>query len=45
MPLEKVHFRYCLLYEFDLGHAAAEAHRNFCDVFGDDTPSQRQCQN
>lgn len=45
MPLEKVHFRHCLLYEFELGHTAAQAHRNLCDVFGDDTPSQRQCQN
>lgn len=45
MSLEKVHFRHCLLYEFKLGHTATEAHGNLCAVFGEDIPSERQCQN
>ena len=45
MSLDKVHFRHCLLYEFKLGHKATEAHGNLCAVFGEDIPSERQCQN
>lgn len=35
--------RYCLLYEFQLGHSAAEAHRNMTVVFGKDCYSESHC--
>lgn len=43
-PLDKVHFRHCILYEFQLKHSAATAHRNLILVFSNDTPSERQCE-
>jgi len=44
MNFDKVYFRYCLLYEFQLGHNAAQAHRNLCSVFGDHIPCERTCE-
>ncbi|KAK6760894.1 hypothetical protein RB195_022094 [Necator americanus] len=34
------HIRHVLLYEFESGHPAAEAHRNLSRVFGTDAPSE-----
>ena len=44
MPYDKQEFRRCLRYEFKLGHTAALARRNLVKVFGDEIPSQRQCE-
>ena len=33
----KEHIRVCLLYEYKLGHTAAEATRNICYAIGPDT--------
>ncbi|VDP07267.1 unnamed protein product [Heligmosomoides polygyrus] len=35
------HIRHALLYEYESGHSAAEAYRNFCRVFGSKAPSVR----
>ncbi|KAK6761394.1 hypothetical protein RB195_022452 [Necator americanus] len=35
------HIRHVLLYEFESGHPAAEAHRNLSQVFGTKAPSER----
>ncbi|KAK6733686.1 hypothetical protein RB195_017441 [Necator americanus] len=35
------HIRHVLLYEFESGHPAAEAHRNLSQVLGTDAPSKR----
>ena len=39
------YFRNCLLYEFQLGHNATQAHKNLCKVFREETPSKRTCRN
>ncbi|KAK6726735.1 hypothetical protein RB195_004824 [Necator americanus] len=38
---DSTHIRYVLLFEFESGHPAAEAHRNFSQVFGTEAPSER----
>jgi hypothetical protein len=35
------HFRHLLLYEFDRGSKAAEAGRNICDIYGEDSIAER----
>ena len=40
MVENKEHFRHCLLYEFQLNHNTAEAHRNLYAVFGEDCYSE-----
>jgi [histone H3]-lysine36 N-dimethyltransferase SETMAR len=44
MAEKHIHIRHCLLFEFDLGHSAAEAHRHLCQTEGHDAPSLRTCQ-
>jgi hypothetical protein len=39
------HFRHLLLYEFNRGSKAAEAARNICDVYGEDSIAKRTAQN
>lgn len=39
-----VRIRHAILYEFDLGHTAAQASRNLHLVFGEDALSERRCQ-
>ena len=43
MQSEKNHVRHCLLYEFRLGHTAADAHRNLRSVLGEDGLCERTC--
>ena len=43
MTFDKVHFRRCLLYEFQQGHTAADAWRNITNVFGQEKLSKRTC--
>lgn len=45
MNQSKEYFRYALLYEFQLGHTAIEAHRNLSVVFGEECLSIKQCYN
>ncbi|KAK6762540.1 hypothetical protein RB195_023314 [Necator americanus] len=41
MAEHSTHLRHILLYEFESGHPAAEAHRNLNQVFGIEPPSER----
>jgi hypothetical protein len=38
------HFRHVFLYEFSRGSKAAEAARNICAVYGEDSISERTAQ-
>jgi len=35
MENSKSHLRYCILYEYQLGHSASEAARNICNALGE----------
>ncbi|KAK6762698.1 hypothetical protein RB195_023420 [Necator americanus] len=41
MAEHSTHIRHILLYEFEFGHPAAEAHRNLSQVFGPEASSER----
>ncbi|KAK6742226.1 hypothetical protein RB195_009845 [Necator americanus] len=41
MVEHSTHIRHVVLYEFESGHSAAEAHRNLSQVFGTEAPSER----
>ena len=43
MQSKKNHVRHCLLYEFRLGHTAADAYRNLRSVLGEGGPCERIC--
>lgn len=45
MADQREHILHCLLYEFDSGRTAAEAHRNINHVMGQDTISRSTCYN
>ncbi|ETN84673.1 hypothetical protein NECAME_06772 [Necator americanus] len=40
MAEHSIHIRHVLLYEFESGHSAAEAHRTLSQVFGIESPSE-----
>lgn len=44
MNQQKLHFRHSILYEFQIGHNATEAHKNLCFVFGKSIVSVRMVQ-
>lgn len=43
MTDHRSHILHCILYEYQLGHSAAEAHRHICQALGADTVSHRTC--
>ena len=45
MNNEKMHFRHCMLYEFNLGRNATQATKVICSVYGDNAVTVRTCQN
>jgi len=45
MSFNQVHFRHSLLFLYQKGFKAADAHRELLPVFGEETPSDRQCRN
>ncbi|GFV02386.1 HTH_48 domain-containing protein [Trichonephila clavipes] len=44
MSVDKVHFRHCILYEFQKGSNTSVACKNLCAVFGKDIVNVRTCQ-
>ena len=45
MGIPEGHFRHILLFYFQKGKNAVQAHRKLCGVCGDECLSERQCQN
>ena len=45
MEISEGHFRHILLFYFRKGKNAVQAHRKLCVVYGDESLSERQCQN
>ena len=45
MEIPDGHFRYILLYHFRKGKNAAQAREKLCDVYGEESLTERQCQN
>lgn len=43
MASEREHLLHCLLYEYDMGHTAAEAYRNLTQAMGQDSISRSTC--
>ncbi|CAG0882562.1 unnamed protein product [Darwinula stevensoni] len=43
MEEKRVHIRHCLLFDFDLGVCATQAHRHLCQTEGRDAPSLNTC--
>ncbi|GFU31087.1 HTH_48 domain-containing protein [Trichonephila clavipes] len=44
MSVDKVHFRHCILYEFQKRSNASVACKNLCAVIGKDIVNVRTCQ-
>lgn len=44
MDATQTHIRHCLLFEYELGHSAAEAQRHICQALGQDVISSRACE-
>lgn len=43
MPVTDTHIKHCLLFLFDSGHKAAEAHRQLVQTYGQDAPHYNTC--
>lgn len=45
MENKSIHFRHNLLFYFKKGLNATQAHKEICDVYGNEALKKRQCQN